>query len=378
MKMKIGIDARFYGAKNKGLGRYTEKLIQELEKIDKKNHYFIFLRKDNYSDYHPSNKNFQKVLADFPWYSLKEQIFFPRLLYKLQCDLVHFLHFNVPLMYKRSFIVTIHDLTLFHFPTHKNSTHNWLWYKIKYKTYHWMMKKIIQKAQKIITISNFTANDIKKYFGNKIAGKIKVIYEAPSIFIKKEKFSYLKKKYAIKIPYLLYVGNAYPHKNLERLVDAFQIFKKQFPQYSLVLVGKNDFFYQRLKKYIKLKKIDSIIIVDTLTDKELKTIYQKADLFIFPSLYEGFGLPPLEAMAENLPVISSQHGCMQEILGESVVYFNGKDVDNMVEVMINVIKNVKLRNKLKEKGKEQIKKYNWKKTALDTFKVYSGFKKNEK
>ena len=118
--MLIGIDARFYGSIGKGLGRYTQKLIENLEKTDQENRYVVFLRKENFDEYQPQNPNFKKVLADYRWYSFAEQLFFPRLLRKYNFDFVHFPHFNVPLLYRKKFIMTIHDLILIHFPTHRS------------------------------------------------------------------------------------------------------------------------------------------------------------------------------------------------------------------------------------------------------------------
>src|SRR4030042_5629936 len=119
--MRIGIDARFFGSIGKGLGRYTQKLIENLEKIYEHNHYFIFLRRGNWNEYRPRKKNFTKVLADVPWYSLREQIEMPRIIRKCGLDLVHFPHFNVPVGYRGKFVVTIHDLILLRYPTKKAS-----------------------------------------------------------------------------------------------------------------------------------------------------------------------------------------------------------------------------------------------------------------
>ena len=130
--MKIGIDARFFGSIGKGLGRYTQKLIENLEKIDNENQYVVFLRKENFDEYQPRNKKFQKVLANYQWYTFSEQIKMPLLLNKFNIDLVHFPHFNVPFFYRKKFVVTIHDLILLEFPTVRGTTLNPFFYKIKF------------------------------------------------------------------------------------------------------------------------------------------------------------------------------------------------------------------------------------------------------
>lgn len=153
--MRIGIDARFYGSIGKGLGRYTQKLIQHLEQIDTENQYVIFLRKENFEDYQPFNKNFQKVLADYPWYTFSEQLFFPLLLRKYKLDLVHFPHFNVPILYFGKFVLTIHDLILTHFPTLKATRLSPLWYWVKYAAYKLAISSAVRRSEKIITVSEF-------------------------------------------------------------------------------------------------------------------------------------------------------------------------------------------------------------------------------
>lgn len=174
--MRIGIDARFYGPYGKGIGRYTQKLITHLEKIDYKNEYFIFLRKENFNLYKPNNPNFHRVLAEYPWYSLKEQIVFPFKLYSYKLDFVHFLHFNVPLLYKKPFIVTIHDLI--HRKLSKTaSTLNFFLFYIKKVLYFIVMNSSIKRAKKIITVSLFSKNMILKHY-NISPKKIIITYEA--------------------------------------------------------------------------------------------------------------------------------------------------------------------------------------------------------
>jgi glycosyltransferase involved in cell wall biosynthesis len=177
--MKIGIDARFFGAKDKGPGKYTENLIKELEKIDFKNQYFIFLRKKRWDEYNPQNPNFKKVLANYEWYSWKEQLLFPFKIRKYKLDLMHFTHFNAPIFYRGKFIITIHDLILRHFPTSRKNLRNFLFYPFKELAYRIAFGRAVRRAEKIIAVSQYTKDDILKYY--KInPDKIKVIYEGVS------------------------------------------------------------------------------------------------------------------------------------------------------------------------------------------------------
>ena len=337
--MKIGIDARFYGPTGKGLGRYTQKLVDNLEQIDRENEYFVFLRTDNFDEYRPRHDNFHKVLADYRWYTFAEQIRMPILLNKYALDLVHFPHFNVPLLYRKKFVVTIHDLILIHFPTLRGTTLNPLFYRVKFLAYKWAIGSAIRRSKKIIAVSDFTRSDILSHYAVS-PEKIARTYEACDDFCRlsdADEPAVLKKyglpvdDYAIIKPYLLYVGNPYPHKNLERLIRAFSLLQKDNEGLFLVLVGKDDFFYQRLKMLVKRENINNVIFAGHVTDEDLDIIYKKAKLYVFPSLYEGFGIPPLEAMAKGVPVASSDHPCMQEVLGDSAFYFDARAEKNIAD-----------------------------------------------
>ncbi len=354
--MRIGIDARFYGPeKQKGLGRYVQELVRGLEEIDTDYQFVIFLRRENWNDYIPRN-NFVKVLADYRWYTLAEQIFFPFLIWRKKIDLMHFPHFNIPVFCPVDFVVTIHDLLLNHFPTRRASTLGPVSYWIKNKGYHFVIGTAIKKAKKIIAVSEYTKKDILDNF-KVSAGKIEVIYEGVSI-VKKDMNPYVLEKYGIVKPYLLYVGNAYPHKNLERLISAFNELEKL----QLVLVGQLDYFYKRLKK------TDNVIFTDFVSDRDLSGLYQSASLYVFPSLYEGFGLPPLEAMACGLPVVSSNASCLPEVLGKAAVYFDPENVADMIDKIKLVLNNE--RKELISAGYEQVKKYSWQEMIKQIFNIY--------
>lgn len=373
--MRIGIDARFFGIKQKGLGRYTQKLIENLEKVSlgDGNDYFVFLKKENFDEYEPKNPRFKKVLANYHWYTFAEQLFFPWKLYKHNLDLVHFPHFNVPVFYCRKFVVTIHDLTLLHFPTVRNSTLHPIFYRLKFLAYRLAIWSAIRRAKEVIAISQFTKDDIIREYGERIGKKIDVIYEACEDFCMfgiEETGDFLE-KYGIIKPYLIYVGNAYPHKNLERMVLAFEEFQKSGNDFQLILVGKEDYFYQRLHNFISDKKIENIIFLSDISDYYLDILLHMAQAFVFPSLYEGFGLPPLEAMAKGVPVISSDHPCMREVLEDSVCFFDGQSVCAIAEAMKKVVSDEKLRLELTRKGYDRVRQYSWKKMAKETLKIYN-------
>jgi len=367
--MRIGIDARFYGPKQKGLGRYVQKLVESLEKIDSKNQYVIFLRKKSWSKFQPKNKNFKKILADYRWYGFKEQFLFPSKIYKQKLDLMYFPHFNIPIFYFKSYVITIHDLILKKFPTRRASNLNYFLYLFKNFAYRLIILSAIKRAKKIIAVSSYTKKDIIKYF--KISSnKIKVIYEgAPTLSCHSCPPSCHSRAGGnlLRKPYLLYVGNAYPHKNLERLILVFNRLNKK-NNLRLVLVGELDYFYRKLQKLAKNNK--NIIFTDFVSDKELNSLYQNALLYIFPSLCEGFGLPPLEAMSYGVAVVCSNNSCLPEILDKSVLYFDPyskKDILNKIQYLLN---NPKDRQKLVSNGFKTIKKYSWSKMGQEISDVF--------
>jgi glycosyltransferase involved in cell wall biosynthesis len=373
--MKIGIDARFYGTVGKGLGRYSQKLIENLEKIDSENQYFIFLRKENWNDYEPSRNNFTKVLANIPWYGIREQILFPRLLKKYNLSFVHFPHFNVPLLWRGKFIVTIHDLILMHFPTKRATTLSPLLYSFKKLAYKIVISRAVRRSEKIIAVSEHTKRDLIEIFRIP-ASKIIVTYEAVDLAQQAPRQSarHVLARYDIIKPYILYVGNAYPHKNLERMLLAFKQILKRHPHLRLVLVGRQDYFYKRLKIFSENNFVNNVVFTDFVADDDLGIIYREALLYFFPSLYEGFGLPPLEAMSRNVPVASSNSTCLPEVLGNAAFYFEPKAISEMAETMEKLILDSELRRNLIKAGANQIKKYSWLNMAFITKKIYEKIK----
>lgn len=379
---RIGIDARFYGPIGKGLGRYTKEVVDNILTIDNENEYVIFLRQENFDEFEINSPKIKKVLANINWYGWREQIIFPFYIWREHLDLMHFPHFNVPVFCPAKFIVTIHDLILIKFPTVRATTLGPILYKIKNFAYRFVISTAVKKAKKIIAVSEFTKKDIIEQFKVN-PEKVKVTYEGVSenSFSTKDKIGSKKTDketllgYNIHSPFLLYVGNAYPHKNLEGLIRVFS--KIGDKNINLVLVGKGDYFYARLKSYSEKlglwknkDKNSKIVFPGYVPDNDLKIMYQNALIYVFPSFYEGFGLPPLEAMAQGCPVVSSNKTSMPEILGDAVVYFNPENEDEMLDKIKSYINNEDLRQILKKKGFEQAKKYSWQNCAKKTLEIY--------
>jgi len=372
--MKIVIDARMYGLEHAGIGRYILNLINQIEKVDKKNNYFILLRKEYYQQLKFKNKRFHKVLADFPHYSFKEQFLLPGILRKLKPDLVHFPHFNVPIFWQGKYLVTIHDLIKHESRGMKTTTKLAPLYWPKYWVYQLIVFLAIKRAKKIITPSQYWKKELVKRYKIK-PDKIVVTYEGAGEFAKKKAtISGEKaiKKYGITKPFVIYTGSLYPHKNVFRLVQAVQLInEKDKNNLSLVIASARNVFMERFKKEVeKTKGLNMVILAGFVPDEELISLYQEAEAFVTPSLLEGFGLPGLEAMTIGLPVISANASCLPEIYGQAAVYFNPLEVKDMAEKIEKVVKNKKLKQELIKKGYQQVEKYSWEKMARETLRVY--------
>lgn len=378
--MRIGIDARFYGSLGKGLGRYTERLITSLEEADTENEYVIFLRRENFDEYQPTSGRFRKVLADYAWYGLTEQLFFPWLLWRHHLDLVHFPHFNVPILYPKKFVVTIHDLILLRYPTVRNTTRGALWYWWKFAAYRLVIRLACFRAYTVIVVSRFTESDVLSEFPF-LLGKICVTLEGGnrscfSVVAEDarqilERFELLSLEASpsssvprdIIQPYFLYVGNAYPHKCLE-VIGAMA---DRFPDYHFLLVGREDYFYRRLQETFSAP---NLCYVGFLSDRELSVLYRHGVGYLFPSLYEGFGLPPLEAMSYGLPVLSSDRGSLPEILGKAALYFDPENLDQLAEHIELVTRDRVARESLRREGYRRIKLFDWHRMARKTRRIY--------
>lgn len=376
--MKIGIDARFVGPEGTGLGKYTEKLIENLAKIDSKNQYIIFLQKSNWNYLSIKNKNFQKVLANISWYTIAEQIKMPSILKSHNLDLLHVPHFNVPIFYKGKMVVTIHDLIHHHFQETSATTRNPITFKTKRFFYRQVIKKAVLKSSHILTPSNYVKEEIAKTF-NVNKSKITVTYEAAE-----EEYSLgnqlpvtsdqLLKRFRIKKPFLIYVGNAYPHKNLEKLLEALKIITINYQPstINLVIVCSRDIFWERLNEKIKdLNLQDHVTTTGYISSQDLSAIFKAGQAYVSPSLSEGFGIPGLNAMASGLPVIASDIPVLKEVYGDAAYYFDPKDPKDIAAKIKKVISSPRIKTDLIAKGDEQIKKYSWLKMAKETLAVYS-------
>ncbi|KKQ76878.1 MAG: glycosyl transferase, group 1, partial [Parcubacteria group bacterium GW2011_GWC1_38_6] len=241
--MRIIIDARLWS--ESGIGRYVRNLIEGLQRADHQNEYYVLHLQDDFDKLVYRAENFHKILADFRWYTFSEQIKLPKIINSLKPDLIHFPHFNVPIFYKGKFVVTIHDLIHQHFQTRDASTHGPIIHTIKKIGYRKTFSHAVSGSSKIITPSNFVKEQLVNEW-NVPEGKITITYEAVE-----DNFLRLAQKangkITVKKPYLFYVGNAQPHKNLLILIKVFKKLKEKYQDLSLVLSGPPHKFWEDIK-----------------------------------------------------------------------------------------------------------------------------------
>ena len=368
---RIGIDARLFGtAQAAGIGTYTEELIGNLIKTDPDNHYTAFVTPETAAIFPFYSPNLTKTVVPYKHYTYAEQLFYPRVLKKSGLDLIHYTNFNSPVWLRGiKSVVTIHDLTLWFYPGRKNRSLFTKW------IYRYVITKSCQNASRIIAVSEGTKRDIIKYLGVD-PDRIDVIYEgvAPRIRYQADssRIEMIKAKYGITAPFFLYVGQWRTHKNLVRLIRAFAILRRRYNlDHQLVLIGQRDKRSPEIPATIKqLGLQDAVITTGYVSDSTLPDFYSAAEAFVFPSLYEGFGLPPLEAMTQGTPVISSNVSVMPEILGNAALYFDPLDIEDIAAKLHQFATSYKLKHELKERAETQVRKYSFAKMARETLAVY--------
>lgn len=368
--MRIGIDARLYT--QTGVGRYIQNIIYELGLIDKKNEYVVYLRSQEYNKMKLPNSRWTKKTVDLPWHSLKEQILMPLLLLQDNLDIAHFPYFNVPIFYPKKYLLTIHDLIVDHFDTGKASTLPLFLYHIKRIGYKIIMKLGISRSSMITSISNSTKKEIIEHY-NINPDKIVITYDSLDRNFDKVVDKSRPINNYFKNRYILYVGNAYPHKNLENLFMAFKIVLNDFPNLKLVLTGDDNFFYPIFKKKaIKSGLGKNIIFFGEANDEELFALYKFAEFTIFPSLMEGFGLPNFESIRCGKLVAVSDIPVFREIWTDSLIYFNPYNCFDIANKIISILDLKPDQYVMKvKKAMKILDNYSWKKSALTTLAVYN-------
>ena len=370
--MRILIDARLYGLENAGLGRYVMNLVRHLSELDPKNEYVILLRK-NYFNRLKLPERWTAVKSDFRHYGVLEQILLPLIIMKHKPDLVHFPHFNIPLLCPKPFVVTIHDILMHKQKGLDATTLPAFLYYFKRLGYGVVFRRAVMASRVVIVPSNFVKKEIADYY--KVAPeKIKVTYEGLDEAISlKGSVSNVLKNYKVEMPYFIYSGNAYPHKNLKRLIEAtLELNQMAKEKSSLLIISARNVFTKRLTELVKKMRVGSLVkLLGFVSDHDLAVLYNKSEAFIFPSISEGFGLPGLEAMATGTLALVSDIPVFREVYKGAATYFNPYDFSSMARAMKDVLEMDKgERRERVERGQEFVKRYSWRKMAEETLEIY--------
>lgn len=357
----IGIDARLYF--QTGVGVYIRNLLHYLQKIASDDiTFFIYVMKSDSARITFTRKNFIKREVTAKWHSFGEQTTFLRILNKDKLDLMHFTYFSYPVRYKRPFIATIHDVTPLQFKTGKASTKNRVWYEIKHQAFKYVLKNQVKNAKAIITPTKTVKKQLVEIFGKSLESKIQPLYEGIDYDLAncKENTS-LANKFSDK--FFVYIGNFYPHKNVEQLVQSFS---KTTRAEKLVLVGPASYFSEQLKKIVQqLRQEHRILFYHNATIEDLVFFYNHAEALINPSLSEGFGLPLIESLHFDLPIIASHIEVFKELLDDHYCAFDPKSTESIQKAIQSFDK-----QDCKIVYQDLKKRYSFEKMSEETLKVY--------
>ena len=366
----IILDALAVENSKTGVGQYVQELLEKLLEKAPKDMFFSVMMHPSLSMSHPlvkfvsRRKNAEIMWFDIPAIGLKRDIKFFLKRGKLKCDLFHCLFSNHPLFFKGAQMVTIHDLKYVLHPEFMGS-------KGRLKSIYLknLMRHAAKHCEKLITVSESTRNDLLKVFSHisRLAERTKVVYEAATVSMKENHEIF--ERFQLDKPYFLYLGELRPHKNVGRVIQAFIQFKAQVApgaDIRLIVAGKPHKSFEMPAA----ARRDDIIFTGYVKDDDAYTLYSNALAYCLPSLYEGFGLPILEAMKCGCPVITSDFSSTAEVAGNAGVLVDPLSVDAIAGAFDRIYSDEPFRKKLVEKGYEREKEFSWAKAAEETLGIY--------
>jgi glycosyltransferase involved in cell wall biosynthesis len=359
--MRIGIDANPIFLRKGGIGYYTQNLLEVLTQVDTNHEYFLFKTVKNQPDYplpllaRPNVRIIQTSKHWQKWRCRREGV-----------ELYHGTNFRLRGKGKIGNVITIHDLAFKRYPHFLKK--QWGQSLSFLKT-----KRDAQRADRVIAVSRHTAEDIVEFF--KIdPQKIRVIYHGiDEVFhhgVSEDSVSMVKQKFHIQTPsYLLFVGTLEPRKNLPTLIRSFQSLPNLHSEFSLVLAGG---FGWRYDEVVELSRglENRVILTGYITPEELISLYSGASLFIYPSFYEGFGMPLLEAMAMGVPIVASKTSSIPEVVGNAAFLFDPLSAEDLATAISRMIEDSSLSDSLRVKGKQRVKMFTWDRAARETLSCY--------
>jgi glycosyltransferase involved in cell wall biosynthesis len=360
--VRIAIDVRRIG--EYGVGTYTRNAIRTLARLDRENEYFLIGIPGKLPDIEGLPANFKLLPAQPNEFSIGGYFELHRLLKRFRCDLLHVPHlFWKPQGIPCPYVVTVHDLLdhMYRVNSHSN---------VKRNLHFEFTKRVLHHATRIFAVSNFSKNDTARMF-HVSPERIEVIYNAiDERFLRghasEADSDLIAERYQVNYPFLLYAGRISPHKNIVRIIEAFAALKgelakeDQFEDLKLIIIGDEVSKHPDLRRAVVKGCVQNDVrFLGFVPIDVLRIFYDKAKIFVFPSLYEGFGLPPLEAMAHATPVVTSNTSSIPEVVGNAAVMVNPENVFEIMKALHHVLLDQSLRETLKARGVEQAARFSW-------------------
>lgn len=385
--MRIAIDVRH--ARDYGIGTYIRNMVQSLARIDEANRYILAGRKEDLREFGELPANFRRAVFPRSDSGLLNQISFPLFLRQLKPDLSHVPLNSAPLLMPQPYIVTIHDMSSLLFSDAPQSDTNSL--RHQYRLFRF--RRSLLRAQHIIAVSKSTQRDVEDLLRIPHS-RISQIYSAPDPrFLEHSHFASsgspafaaweeerqkTLERYQITYPFLLYAGSVRPQKNVPRLVEAFAVLRNELenhPQYKdlrLIIIGDEMWKHPQVRRMVIQTRMEPFVrFFGFVPFDTLRVFYSAAAAFVFPSLYEGFGMPPLEAMASGTPVVCSGLSSLPEVVGEAAILVNPENVFDIARGIRELLMDPELRASLIARGHAQAANYHWDRTAREVLQVYT-------
>ncbi|HSW49325.1 MAG TPA: glycosyltransferase family 1 protein [Bryobacteraceae bacterium] len=372
MSIRIVIDTRH--VRDFGIGTYIRNLVHALARLDEENQYFLVVYPQDREAFPGLPPNFEVAVYERPDSSLLDQVAFPLYLRRFWADACHIPLNVVPLLMPKPYVVTVHDMSsLLYEELHGRQK--------RFRLYQF--RRGLERSDAVIAVSNATRRDVEDLFGIR-QGKIRQIYGAADPrFIEPAQRpgagerQRLLERFQISYPFLLHVGTIRPQKNIPRLVEAFAVLRgdlEQSPAFRdlrLIIIGDDISRHPAVRRTVIQTRMEQYVrFLGFVPFDALRTFYAAAAAFVFPSLYEGFGLPPLEAMASGTPVVTSNISSLPEVVGNAAVLVNPENVFEIAKGLREVLTNDTLRVTLTQRGHQQVRRFNWDSTARQVLELY--------
>lgn len=375
--MKIGIDARFAVHQRRGIGNYTAKLICNLAEIDRRNEYLLYVDSTRCRGVFPEQGNFMIRQISPSNYPTWEQLMLPAQARKDNIDILHSTGNTAPIFLSKRIgrITTIHDVM--YMKDYSILPRSPSLYQACGRFYRRMVvPRVVAHLSAIITVSNFCRKEIAEHLPLLRQGEVEVTYEAGNdkcrVLDRCPASAEITKRFGISGRYILTLGGIDPRKNTQFVIDKYLELKGRGSiEEKLVVVGLANCTQTPFRSTVaKSRYADHIVFTDFVTDEELVPLYNCATIFVYPSLYEGFGLPPLEAMACGVPVLTSNTTSIPEVVGDAAILIDPADGDQFKKALLGLLGSESLRTQLVGRGFEQVRKFSWRRMAEQTLQIY--------